>query len=75
MMEREEYKDTSCSHREAGGTDAVIEPMRSFTELSEAEQLDLLKSLVVSRELKGENPTGFLAQFRNLPNELVVKIW
>lgn len=75
MMEGEEYKDTSCSYREAGGTDAVIEPMRSFTELSEAEQLDLLKSLIVSRELEGENPTGFLAQFRNLPNELVVKIW
>lgn len=75
LAQHEDYKNASCSYPEANGVDTAVEPMRCFTELSEAEQLAQLKSSVVSGKLKGELPFGFLARFRDLPNELIVKIW
>lgn len=74
-MQQEVNKDTSCPYLKVYKPVVAMEPTRCFTELTEAEQLTELESLIVSGKLWGKLPFGFLEDFRDLPNELVLKIW
>uniref|UniRef100_A0A915AXF9 F-box domain-containing protein n=1 Tax=Parascaris univalens TaxID=6257 RepID=A0A915AXF9_PARUN len=43
--------------------------------LSAMEELRLFRAMLVCGELVGKHPPGFLSQFNNLPDHLLLKIW
>ncbi|KHN78376.1 hypothetical protein Tcan_02787 [Toxocara canis] len=43
--------------------------------ISDMEELHAFRALLVCGKLKGEHPPGFLSRLRDLPNEIILKIW
>ncbi|VDN35460.1 unnamed protein product [Gongylonema pulchrum] len=50
-------------------------PVDDLPKFSDEEELRQFRAMAVCGKLRGRLPDGFLSQFRDLPNELIVKIW
>lgn len=61
---------------DAGETqNAVATENMNFESSSSSERLDELVKRIVCGKLRGELPDGFLSVMKDLPDELLMKIW